>query len=82
MYNGNRSKNSDFGLGGWFERKSLFQCTRLHQWFLPIVPKEEYMNLVAYDFVEKRAVLMNPPLANIWVFPGAFEDERSDTYCA
>ncbi len=24
MYNGNRSKNSDFGLGSAFERKSLF----------------------------------------------------------
>lgn len=81
MYNGNRSKNSDFGLAARFERKSLFQWIRFHKRLLPIVPKEQYIYLITCDFVEKRAILMNPSFANVLVFPGALEDERSDTYC-
>ena len=53
MYNGKGSKNSDFGLGVRFERKSLFQYIRLHERLLPIVPKEQYMYLIIYDFAEK-----------------------------
>lgn len=40
MYNGKGSKNSDFGLGGIFERKSLFQSLGFHERLLSIVPKE------------------------------------------
>lgn len=53
MYNGNGSKNSDFGLGVGFERKSLFQIVMFHQRLLPIVPKEKNVYLITFDFVEK-----------------------------